>query len=108
MCCAVAHGPKRTRVLSRQPRTRRQTSGSLADRSRRSPDSHARTNNASVPPIDLLADEPRPPNCVALVGEDLVYRVRVGDHRIVYEVVDSRLVNHVVRVGYRRDVSRDR
>lgn len=58
--------------------------------------------------IDLLADEPRPPNCVALAGEESVYRVRVGDYRIVYEVVDARLVIHVVRVGHRRDVYRPR
>lgn len=57
--------------------------------------------------IDLLADEPRPPNCVALAGEDSVYRVRVGNYRIVYEVADAQLVIYVVRVGHRRDVYRD-
>ncbi|WP_420621206.1 type II toxin-antitoxin system RelE family toxin [Candidatus Poriferisodalis sp.] len=31
---------------------------------------------------------------------------RVGDDRIVYEVVDNRLVVQVVRVGHRRDVYR--
>ncbi|MDH4279403.1 MAG: type II toxin-antitoxin system RelE/ParE family toxin [Acidimicrobiia bacterium] len=56
--------------------------------------------------IDLLADEPRPPGCTKLAGEDSVYRVRVGDYRIVYEVIDARLVVHVVRVGHRRDVYR--
>ncbi|MYH42096.1 MAG: type II toxin-antitoxin system RelE/ParE family toxin [Acidimicrobiaceae bacterium] len=58
--------------------------------------------------IDLLADEPRPPSCVALTGEQSAYRVRVGDYRILYEVVDERLVIHVVRVGHRRDVYRPR
>ena len=58
--------------------------------------------------IDLLADEPRPPNCVALTGEESVYRVRVGDYRILYEVIDERLVVHVIRVGHRRDVYRPR
>ena len=58
--------------------------------------------------IDLLADEPRPPGCVALTGEESVYRVRVGDYRILYEVVDERLVIHVIRVGHRRDVYRPR
>lgn len=58
--------------------------------------------------IDLLADDPRPPGCVALTGEDSVYRVRVGDYRILYEVMDERLVIHVVRVGHRRDVYRSR
>lgn len=58
--------------------------------------------------IDLLADEPRPPGCVALSGEESVYRVRVGDYRILYEVIDARLVVQVVRVGHRRDAYRRR
>ncbi len=41
-----------------------------------------------------------------MVGEHGVYRVRVGDFRIVYEVLDARLVVHVVRVAHRRDVYR--
>jgi mRNA interferase RelE/StbE len=56
--------------------------------------------------IDILADEPRPPGCIPLSGETGVYRVRVGDYRIVYEVLDDRLLVHVVRVGHRRDVYR--
>ena len=56
--------------------------------------------------IDLLADNPRPPGCVAMTGEATAYRVRVGDYRIVYEVLDDRLVVQVVRVGHRRDVYR--
>ncbi len=56
--------------------------------------------------IDLLAENPRPPNCVALQGETGVYRVRVGDYRIVYEVFDRVLVVQVVRVGHRREVYR--
>lgn len=56
--------------------------------------------------IDLLADTPRPPNCVAMRGEKSTYRVRVGDHRIVYEVHDTVLLVQVVRIGHRRDVYR--
>jgi mRNA interferase RelE/StbE len=56
--------------------------------------------------IDLLSDNPRPPGCVAMAGEDNAYRVRVGDYRIVYEVIDKRLLVQVVRVGHRRDVYR--
>ena len=56
--------------------------------------------------IDLLAENPRPPNCVALQGEAGVYRVRVGDYRIVYEVFDRLLVVQVVRIGHRREVYR--
>jgi mRNA interferase RelE/StbE len=56
--------------------------------------------------VDLLSESPRPPGCRALAGEDGVYRVRVGDYRIVYEVIDRRLIVHVVRVGHRRDAYR--
>jgi mRNA interferase RelE/StbE len=56
--------------------------------------------------IDLLADNPRPPGCTKLTGEDDPYWVRVGVYRIVYEVLDDRLLVHVVRVGHRRDVYR--
>ncbi len=37
-----------------------------------------------------------------------MYRVRVGGYRILYEVIDARLVVHVIRVGHRRDVYRPR
>lgn len=56
--------------------------------------------------IDLLADSPRPPGCVAMVGEPHAYRVRTGDYRIVYEVFDDRLLVQVVRAGHRRDIYR--
>jgi len=54
--------------------------------------------------LDLLADNPRPPNCVAMHGEDSVYRVRVGGYRIVYEALDAVLLVHVVHIGHRREV----
>ena len=57
--------------------------------------------------IDLLADEPRPPSCIKLAGETSAQRVRVGDYRIVYDVIDDRLVINVVRVGHCRDIYRN-
>ena len=56
--------------------------------------------------LDLLADNPRPPNCVAMQGEDSVSRVRVGDYRIVYEVLEAVLLVHAVRIGHRREIYR--
>ena len=56
--------------------------------------------------IDLLAENPRPPGCVALQGEHGVFRVRVGDFRILYEVLDGLLLVQVVRIGHRREVYR--
>ena len=55
--------------------------------------------------IASLADQPRPAGCEKLTGEDL-YRIRQGDHRVVYSIADAVLTVLVVRVGNRRDVYR--
>jgi mRNA interferase RelE/StbE len=55
--------------------------------------------------IEALRDDPRPPGCVRLSGNEC-YRIRQGDYRIVYEIHDDRVVVIVVRVGHRRDVYR--
>ena len=64
------------------------------------------SNSLRLAALHILANNARPLNCVALQGEDCVYRVRVGDYWIVYEVLDSVLVIHVVRIGHRREVYR--
>jgi len=56
--------------------------------------------------IDRLEEDPRPRGCEKLSGGDDLYRIRVGDYRIVYQVQDRVLVVLVVRVGHRRDVYR--
>ena len=55
--------------------------------------------------IENLAEEPRPPGCEKLSGEDK-YRVRQGNYRIVYAVEDEKLAVYVVKVGHRREVYR--
>ncbi len=56
--------------------------------------------------IRSLADDPRPPGCEKLAGEDDRYRIRVGRYRVIYAVGDAQLVVFVVRVGHRKDVYR--
>lgn len=58
--------------------------------------------------LELLAAEPWPPGATQLVGGAGEWRVRTGDYRIVYEVVDDRLVVLVVRIGHRRDIYQPR
>jgi mRNA interferase RelE/StbE len=55
--------------------------------------------------IQGLATNPRPAGCEKLSGEEK-YRVRQGDYRILYEIVDSDLVVTVVKVGHRGEVYR--
>ena len=53
--------------------------------------------------IEALAENPRGAGCEKLSGQER-YRVRQGQYRIIYEIVDAELVVTVVRVGNRRDV----
>ena len=53
-----------------------------------------------------LEADPRPAGVKKLSGEDDLYRIRVGDYRIVYQVQDNKLVVLVVRVAHRREVYR--
>ena len=53
-----------------------------------------------------LRDNPRPHGCVKLKDEDDLWRIRVGDYRIVYTIEDDELIVLVVRVAHRRDVYR--
>lgn len=55
--------------------------------------------------IHALAKNPRPAGSEKLTGDDL-YRIRQGDHRIVYSIEDAVLTVLVVRIGNRRDVYR--
>ena len=57
--------------------------------------------------IRALACDPRPAGCEKLSGQAR-YRVRQGAYRIVYEIVDQKLLVVVVKVGHRRDVYRRR
>ena len=55
--------------------------------------------------ISKLADNPRPPGCEKLSGQDK-YRIRQGRYRIVYAIEDQDLIIYVVKVGHRKDVYR--
>ena len=58
--------------------------------------------------IVSLADDPRPPGVKALTGEAGLWRIRIGDHRVVYELSDEKLLVLVVRIAHRGDVYRRR
>lgn len=41
-----------------------------------------------------------------LKGADFLYRIRLGDYRIVYEIRSQILIVLVIKIGHRRDVYR--
>lgn len=56
--------------------------------------------------IDELASNPRPHGYLKMTGYTNRFRIRIGDWRVVYEIVDEILVVIVVKVAKRGDVYR--
>jgi len=55
--------------------------------------------------IEALAEDPRPPGCEKLTGQQR-YRLRQGRYRIIYSIQDDELTIWVVKVGHRKDIYR--
>lgn len=55
--------------------------------------------------IDSLVHDPRPHGTKKMVGVD-AWRIRIGDYRVVYSIVDQQLVVEIIKIGNRRDVYR--
>ena len=54
-----------------------------------------------------LQENPRPAGCRPLEGKHAgMFRVRVGDYRIIYQIQADRRVVIVVKVRHRKDASR--
>ena len=53
--------------------------------------------------IQNLADNPRPHGCKKLKGRN-GYRIRIGDYRVIYEIIDSALLVDVIDLGNRKDI----
>lgn len=54
--------------------------------------------------IAALAENPRPPGSRKIKGYTDCYRIRQGDYRVVYAVIDRDLVVLVARAGHRKEV----
>ena len=56
--------------------------------------------------VGNLATEPLPHGSQKLAGSDHTYRIRVGDYRVVYELLRQMGVVEIQRVRHRKDVYR--
>ena len=55
--------------------------------------------------IESLAQNPRPEGCKKLVNnKESIWRVRVGDYRILYAIDDEIRIVDIQHIGHRRDV----
>jgi mRNA interferase RelE/StbE len=59
-----------------------------------------------VTAVEQLAQEPFPHGVEKLSGSDHTYRIRVGDYRVIYEVLTESRVVEIERVRHRKEVYR--
>lgn len=52
--------------------------------------------------IQALGEEPRPHGCASMKGSDL-WRIRVGDYRVIHGIDDTRRVGEILKVAHRRE-----
>jgi mRNA interferase RelE/StbE len=53
-----------------------------------------------------LGGNPRPPGCGKLSGADDLWRIRVRQYRVIYQILDDQLIVVIVKIGDRKDVYR--
>ncbi len=56
--------------------------------------------------VESLADNPYSSSSKKLIGSNSIYRLRVGNYRIVYNIQSSILTIEIIKVGHRRDIYR--
>ena len=56
--------------------------------------------------VEQLADDPFPHGLEKLSGSDHAYRIRVGDYRVIFEVISALELIEIQRVRHRKDVYR--
>jgi mRNA interferase RelE/StbE len=62
------------------------------------------TRQRIAPRIASLAEDPRPHGVRKLIGSRSLYRIRVGDYRVIFEINDQAQLVTVIGVGHRREV----
>jgi len=53
--------------------------------------------------IKSLSSDPRPSGCKKLVGLHNIYRIRIGDYRVLYAIEDQIRIVEIDAVRHRRE-----
>jgi mRNA interferase RelE/StbE len=58
--------------------------------------------------IITLSISARPEGCKKLVGSDNVYRIRIGEYRIIYQIDDTAQAVYIESVGHRQGIYKNK
>ena len=56
--------------------------------------------------IKNLAGKPRPHGSEKLKGSNNVYRIRIGNYRVIYTIADEIVTITIIKVGHRKHIYR--
>jgi len=62
--------------------------------------------NRIFPVIESLSQNPRPNNCKRLSGLWNLWRIRIGDYRLIYQISDKQKSVDLVAIRHRREAYR--
>jgi len=54
--------------------------------------------------IEKLSKEPYPANHKKLLGTEHIYRIRIGNYRVIYSIENDELIIEIIRVRHRKEV----
>jgi len=62
--------------------------------------------NRIFPKIASLSEKPRPDGCKKLSGEGNLWRIRVGNYRVIYSIDDGGRIVDIIQIRHRSDAYR--
>ncbi len=51
--------------------------------------------------VERLGSDPRPPGSRVLAGYPALWRIRIGDYRVIYTIKDAELIVLALRIAHR-------
>ncbi|MFK7968856.1 MAG: type II toxin-antitoxin system RelE/ParE family toxin [Bacteroidia bacterium] len=56
--------------------------------------------------IEELVENPRPQGYRKIVGSENLFRIRIGQYRVIYSIEDKELIIMIITVRHRKDAYR--
>ncbi len=56
--------------------------------------------------VELLASNPRPSGCKKLRGHSGLWRIRIGEYRVIYSIDDNKLIIDISVIRHRSEAYR--
>lgn len=56
--------------------------------------------------IEKLSSEPYPTNHKKILGTEHIFRIKIGNYRVIYSIENEQLIIEIIRVRHRKEAYR--